>query len=121
MLFDIFAPLTTKIATGAALALLVALAVVMWRADAISGQRDAAREAFAMSEAKHTITRQSLDTLAEKLTAYVSDGDARKSRVADLALEAKAGAEAMRAEATEIEAAVAVMCETPDINLESAL
>jgi uncharacterized protein HemX len=49
--------IAAKIAAGAALAAILALGVVMWRADAISAQRDAAREALVHAEAELVLLR----------------------------------------------------------------
>jgi hypothetical protein len=64
----IFSALTAKIASGAALALFLALGVVMWRADAISDQRDALRDKLAASDAKLAVSKASIDTLTASIT-----------------------------------------------------
>lgn len=46
-----------------AVGLAVALGIVMWRADAISEDRDALRDSLAQEEARHAVTRQSVGTL----------------------------------------------------------
>lgn len=46
-----------------AVAFAIALGIVAWRADAISGQRDHYRDAYSMEQARHAVTRQSVDTL----------------------------------------------------------
>ena len=86
MLGNLFSSLGMKIATGAALALLVALGVVMWRADAISADREALRDKLALSEARHAVTRQSVETLAGEMKRLVAEGEVRKERV-DKAME----------------------------------
>jgi cell division protein FtsB len=111
--------LAAKIATGAAVALALALAVVMWRADAISAQRDDLRADLATCEARHAVTRQSVATLELSLGRYVGAGKA--ARVAQLAaIEAQADDNArLEAQAAAIRAEMAAMepgpgCETPD-------
>lgn len=52
MIGKLFAPLGMKIASGLALGAFLALGVVMWRADAISAQRDALRTELAHADAK---------------------------------------------------------------------
>lgn len=61
--FNPFSALTSKIFGGLSLALVAALAFVMWRADTISGQRDDAIRDFLGEQVRHEVTRQSVATL----------------------------------------------------------
>ena len=83
MLDSLFSAFTAKIATGVALALLIALGVVMWRADAISAQRDALRDKLAASDAKLAVSNASIAELQASLAQFVGAGKAAK--VAQLA------------------------------------
>lgn len=83
MLGNIFAPLGMKIAGGIAAALAIALAVVMWRANAISNDREAIRNALATETARHAVTRQSVETLQGELAKLVREGDIRRERVVE--------------------------------------
>lgn len=105
MPFNPFSALTSKIFGGAALALLIALGVVMWRADAISAQRDALRDKLAVSNAKLAVSNASIATLEQSLAAYIGAG--RAAKVSQLAAvkaqetdsaKLKAEADAIRAE-----------------------
>lgn len=125
MISNLFAPLAMKIAGGLALGAFVALGVVMWRADAISAQRDALQTKLAGEEARHAVTRQSVDVLETALARFVGDGKAR--RVSQLAaVEAQqARSEAMRNYAARIRAEMADFaaddpcdCSTPDFVME---
>ena len=55
--------LLAKIASGIAAAALVALVVVCWRADTISGQRDDARLALVAEKLRHDTTRASVERM----------------------------------------------------------
>lgn len=67
MFGKLFAPLAMKVTGGIALALAIALGVVIWRADAIAGQRDHYRDAYSMEMARHSVTRQSVATLTKAI------------------------------------------------------
>jgi hypothetical protein len=118
MPFNPFSALTSKIFGGAALALLIALGVVMWRADVISGQRDALRDKLAVSDAKLALSNASIATLEKSLADYVGAGKAAK--VAQLAAVEKAAKDnaALQGQADAIRKEVAGMkpdgkCATP--------
>lgn len=100
----------------AAGALTLALAVVMWRADAISDSREEVRNALAAERATHAVTRQSLLTLERELGKMVRDGELRAERLAE-AMEAQdERTEALREQAERIRAdgASSDPCATPD-------
>jgi cell division protein FtsB len=85
MLGNLFAPLGMKIAGGIALALAIALGVVMWRADAISDDRERLRNALATEEARHAVTRQSVGTLE----AVIADLNEQAEQRAEVFAEAQ--------------------------------
>jgi hypothetical protein len=114
MLGDIFAPLAMKVAGGFILLLAIALAVVMWRADVISDQRDKLRDQLSVSEANHAVTVASLNSLSEQMEAMVRDGELRKERLADAMQQAQDDADELRREADAIRAeAPGSDCMTP--------
>jgi hypothetical protein len=59
------------------------LGVVMWRADAISADREEQRNLLAAERANHAVTRASVDTLTASLAKFVGAGQA--ARIAQLA------------------------------------
>lgn len=83
--------LLTPLAHKALLAALVIIALLMWRADRISADRDKLRNLYAASEANHSITRGSLAALERELGLMVKDGTLRADRLRD-AMEAQIGA-----------------------------
>lgn len=95
--------IAAKVATGAALALAIALGVVMWRADAISAEREALRTKLATEEAQHAVTRQSVATLTVEMQRLVREGEVRKERVDAAMAKVAVDTEALRQEAARIE------------------
>lgn len=87
-----------------AIGLAVALGIVMWRADAISGQREALRDTLAAERAQHAVTRSSLNTLQRELEKMVRDGELRASRLAEARQEQAERSEALREQAARIRA-----------------
>ena len=125
MLKDLNATTAMKVSGGLIVTLGLALSVVMWRADTISGQRDAYRDRLSGEEARHSVTRQSVQHLEASLAKQIGAGKA--ARVAQLAaIEAQAEKSAkLRAEAAEIRAMIEEMepgdpcdCSTPDFVME---
>lgn len=106
---------TIGIKGGVIIALGIALAIVMWRADAISADREAMRNTLAAERAQHAVTRQSLATLESELGKMVRDGELRAERLEE-ALEAQdERSAALRAQAERIRAEGGVdACVTPD-------
>lgn len=97
--------------------LALALGVVMWRADAISKDREALRNTLATERAEHAVTRLSLDTLQRELEKMVSDGQLRAGRLAEARQEQEQRTEALREQAARIAATAASggdPCVTPD-------
>lgn len=99
--------------------LALALALVMWRADSISKDREDMRNKLAAERAAHAVTRASVDNLQNSLATYVGAGKAAK--VAQLAAidaqakdnaQLKAQADAIRAEMAAPKAKAAD-CKTP--------
>lgn len=88
MLAKFFAPLSVKIGAGIIALLLVALGIVMWRADAISGQRDKAIQRAANEAAAHAVTKASLAKLEQRLAAFIAAGE-RRTEAARKAVEAQ--------------------------------
>ncbi|MBL4858404.1 MAG: hypothetical protein JKY36_04295 [Erythrobacter sp.] len=82
---------------------LIALAVVMWRADAISESRDKLRTALATEEARHAVTRQSVDTLTLEMKRLVEEGEARAERVDKAMQQVAEDTAPLKAEAERIE------------------
>lgn len=93
----------------------IALAIVMWRADAISNDRETLRNTLATERAQHAVTRQSLTTLQRELEKMVRDGELRASRLAEARAEQAERTEALRDQAARIAAqgASGDPCETP--------
>ena len=81
MLTNFFASTLNKVFTAIITALLIALGIVMWRADAISDSREKLRNALAAEEARHAVTLQSVDTLTLELAKLVEEGEARAERI----------------------------------------
>lgn len=86
-----------------AIGLALALGVTMWRADTISGQRDDLIASLATEEARHAVTRQSVETLSTEMARLVAEGEARKARI-DTAMErVRIDTAPLRREAARIE------------------
>lgn len=96
----------------------LALALVMWRADAISGQRDDARQETANERAAHKVTRNSVDILQTSLGKFVGAGKAAKiAQLASIEAQAKDNAK-LQGQADAIRAEMATLnddgeCKTP--------
>jgi predicted negative regulator of RcsB-dependent stress response len=85
MFANFFASTAIKVATGIVGALLLALALMAWRADTISDQRETARDDLATEKAQHAVTRASVDTLEAELARFVGAGlAARAAQIASL-------------------------------------
>lgn len=122
MIGKLFAPLAMKVSGGVIAGLLVALALVMWRADAISADRDDMRDRAALAEANHAVTTASLTSLQSELAQMVVEGEARRSRVVKALAEAQREGDLLRGEAAEIRAAIiSDPCTTPDQILRGSL
>jgi hypothetical protein len=100
-----------------AIGIALALGIVMWRADAISEDREALRNTLATERAQHAVTRQSLMILEGELAKMVRDGELRASRLAEARQEQQERTEALRGQAERIRAEGAAEgdpCATPD-------
>lgn len=90
-----------------------ALVIVMMRADSISKDREAIRNALAGERAAHSITRQSVTTLQDALEKFVGAGDAaRVAQLASIEAQAKDNAE-LQAQADAIRAEMEAMGQRP--------
>ena len=83
MVSDFFAPLAIKVFSGVTVALVVALGIVMWRADVISESRDEARKALATEQVRHEVTTASLELLELRMAELVRDGELRRAALDD--------------------------------------
>ncbi|RPF70434.1 hypothetical protein [Aurantiacibacter spongiae] len=84
-----------------AAALALALGIALWRADAISEQRDRAVEQRALAEAGHAVTRASLDRLEGELAAFVQEGKLTRAEAVTAMIEAQDAGEDMRRAAAQ--------------------
>jgi hypothetical protein len=107
-----------------AIGLALALAIMWWRADTISGQRDAAIQARANEQAAHTVTKASLSQCIARSEAYVAEG-LRRQKAAAEALRAQEkrsaalDAQIARLRATKPTQAEIEACESPAAVLDS--
>ena len=114
MISRFLSPLAVKILLALIAALLVALAVVAWRADVISGERDSLRDRLARSEAQHAVTLASLEGLVDEMERMVRDGELRRDRLSDAMMEARQDADELRRQAEAIAAeTIEDQCATP--------
>lgn len=73
-----------------AIGLAVALGIAMWRADAISNDREAIRNNLATERANHAVTRNSVAILEDSLAKFVGAGNAaRAAKLASMEAQAK--------------------------------
>ena len=103
MFANLFAPLAMKVAGGIILALLVLLAFSVWRADTLSTQRDSAVEARITAEARHAVTRASLDALEGELAKMVEDSQLRAARRDDALSQVEEDTRPLRDQAEALE------------------
>lgn len=98
-----------------AIGLAIALGIAMWRADAISADRDDLRDKLAVSEAQHAVTRASLATLERELAEMVRDGELRAERLAEAMDEQDERTAALKEQAERIAAEGSTdPCVTPE-------
>lgn len=88
---------------GIAIALGLALAVTMWRADSISEARDKAEDQVVVETTKHAVTAASLDALELRLAAMVADGELRAERLSKAQAEVAKETAPLRAQADAFE------------------
>lgn len=99
-----------------ALGMAAALAFTMWRADHISGQRNAALEALGGEKVAHEATRVSLAELEKDLAAIVQDGRDREGRLAAARARAAREAKSMQRDLEKLRAASPTdPCKTPEV------
>lgn len=92
-----------KLLGGASAALLIALGIVMWRADSLSNQRDDERAARVAEIAAHAITRASLASLQTKLNEFVQAGELRAESRDEALEEVEAEVAELRAQASDFD------------------
>lgn len=120
MLANLFASPAMKVAGGIVAALVLALIVVMARADSISNERDRLRDAVAEANARHAITRASLTQMQDEMAAIIHAGALREERVAEALAEQQKRSQVLRDEADRIlRETPSVRCETPRSILQS--
>lgn len=96
----------------------IALGIVMWRADVISGKLEDKRNELAAERAGHAITRQSVATLEQSLSRFIGAGKAAKiAQLAAIEAQAKDSAE-LQAQADAIRSEMSTLtsdakCTTP--------
>jgi septal ring factor EnvC (AmiA/AmiB activator) len=120
MIGQFFSSLTNKLFTGAlilALAFCTVQTVRLGWANSDVKKANAnlkeTQSALAMSEARHTITRQSVTTLETKLAAMIEAGQLTRKSVQDALTATKQQTDAMRSDADVIGALVGENCQTP--------
>lgn len=112
----LFDTIAMRVSAGIIVALVIALSLVVWRADAISRDREDQRNLVAQEKAFHNVTKQSLATLEDELASMVRDGQLRADRLAQARREQEVKTEALREEAARIRAeGVEDACVTPAI------
>ena len=77
MIGELFGTLKAKIVGAIGLAMILTLGIVMWRADAISKQRDHYRDAYSMEQARHAVTRGSVELLTKTIEGLNAQAEAR--------------------------------------------
>jgi predicted Holliday junction resolvase-like endonuclease len=116
MITKLFAPLAMRVAGGIIALLLIALSLVIWRADAISEDREHQRNLVAQEKAFHEVTKQSLAALEDELASMVRDGQLRADRLAKAQKVQEERTEELREEAERIRTeGVEDACVTPEI------
>lgn len=90
-----------------AIGLGLALAIVMWRADVLSGKLDDARQTIANERAAHAITRASVETLTSTIETLNAEANARAEAFEKSRTEARREAEALERAAVRSDAQIA--------------
>lgn len=120
MLSNIFAPLAVKVSAGIIALLVIALVVVTARADAISSEREVLRNRLANAEARHAVTKASLEQMTNDLSRIVYEGATREDRVQQALDEQQERSAVLREEAAKIIAeSVTDPCKTPQSVLQA--
>jgi hypothetical protein len=96
-----FAPLAIKIGAGIILALSVALALALWRADSLADARDEALKEVGAVNTRLAVSNASLVTLEGQLDTFVKEGALMQEQASSALLEAQEAGEAMREAAQE--------------------
>ena len=113
MIGQFFSSLTNKLFAGALILALAFCTVQTVRLGSAKSNLEKTRSALAMSEARHTITRQSVTTLETKLAAMIEAGQLTRKSVQDALTATKQQTDAMRSDADVIGALVGENCQTP--------
>lgn len=109
---------------GIAIALGLALAFVMWRADTWHDRAERYAQSAANEKAAHAVTRASLGNLQQRLAVFIREGEDR-AKAAETALRAQQersvalGEQIARIRAEKPTARAAARCETPSAVLEA--
>lgn len=120
MLSNLFAPLAMKVAGGFVAVLVMALAVTMMRADAISEERDLLRNRLEVQQANHAVTKASLEKLERDMARMVNEGAIREQRVNQALATQQERSAVLREEAAKIIAeGVTDPCRSPQAVLQS--
>ena len=114
--FNPFSALTSKIFGGIALALAIALALTMWRADALSKRLDEARQQVATEKANHAVTAASLEDLMGEMATLVEQGRERQQRTEDARKRAEREAKSLARDIERLRRAdTSDPCKTPEV------
>ena len=103
MFGSFFASTLNKVFALIITALLIALAVVAWRADTISESREKLRNEYAAETARHAVTRQSVDSLTLEMARLVAEGEARAERIDKAMAKVAEDTAPLKAKAEQIE------------------
>lgn len=113
MIGQFFTSLTNKIFTGLIVALLIFGGVQSWRLGNAKGALDDTRTALALETARHSITRQSVDTLEAKLSDMIKAGELTQANVERSIADAKKETDKIRNDAKAVGSLVGENCVTP--------
>lgn len=114
MITTFFASTINKVFAGVVLALLVALGIAMWSNSRKDATIETLRNAVAVSEAQHSVTAASLDSLTRRMKELVEQGQLRESLLEEAMEQAESEAGELQDEADALRAeGVIDQCVTP--------
>jgi predicted negative regulator of RcsB-dependent stress response len=114
MITTFFASTINKVFAGVVLALLVALGIAMWSNARKDATIETLRNAVAVSEAQHSVTAASLDSLTRRMKELVEQGQLRESLLAEAMKEAEEETSELQDEADALrKEGVTDQCVTP--------
>lgn len=114
MIGTFFASTINKVFAGVVLALLVALGIAMWSSARKDATIETLRNTVAVSEAQHSVTAASLDTLTRRMKELVEQGQLRESLLAEAMKQAEKEAGSLQDEADALrKEGVTDQCVTP--------